>query len=107
MRKSRFTPEQILQALRQAESGTPVVEICRKLGVTETTSSETVRSRRIPAGKVSPFLADREDSGYERRGVASADDDSRGKLGKRLNGSRRRAARPSSRVRYLLLTKQL
>ncbi len=37
MRKSRFTPEQILQALRTAESGTPVVEICRKLGVTETT----------------------------------------------------------------------
>lgn len=37
MRKSKFTPEQILQALRQAEGGTPVVEICRKLGVTETT----------------------------------------------------------------------
>jgi putative transposase len=37
MKKSRFTAEQILQALRQAESGTPVVEICRKMAVTETT----------------------------------------------------------------------
>jgi putative transposase len=37
MRKSKFTPEQILQALRRAEGGTAVVDICRKLGVTETT----------------------------------------------------------------------
>ena len=39
MRKSRFTPEQIVQALRQAESGTPVADICRKTGVTEATYS--------------------------------------------------------------------
>ena len=39
MRKRKVTPEQILQALRQAESGTTVVDICRKLGVTETTFS--------------------------------------------------------------------
>lgn len=37
MRKTRFTEEQIAMALRQAESGTPVTEICRKLQITETT----------------------------------------------------------------------
>lgn len=37
MRTSRFSNEQIVQALRQAETGTPVVDICRKLNITETT----------------------------------------------------------------------
>ncbi len=37
MRKSKFSPEQILQALRQAEAGTVVGDICRKLGITEAT----------------------------------------------------------------------
>ena len=37
MRKSRFSEEQIAMALRQAEAGTPVEEICRKLGVSEAT----------------------------------------------------------------------
>lgn len=37
MRKSRFTEEQIAFALRQSESGTPVSEVIRKLGVSEQT----------------------------------------------------------------------
>ena len=37
MRKSKFIPEQIPQALRQGEAGTVVAEICRKMGVTEGT----------------------------------------------------------------------
>jgi putative transposase len=37
LKKSRFTEEQIVQALRQVEAGTPAVEMCRKLGVTEQT----------------------------------------------------------------------
>ena len=37
MKTSKFTDEQIALALRQAEAGTPVGEICRKLGVSEAT----------------------------------------------------------------------
>ena len=37
MKKTAFSEEQIAYALRQAEAGTPVVEVCRKLGVTEQT----------------------------------------------------------------------
>jgi len=33
MKKSRFTEQQIAFALRQAESGTSVEEVCRKMGV--------------------------------------------------------------------------
>jgi putative transposase len=37
MKKKRYTEEQISFALKQAEYGTPVDEVCRKLGVSEQT----------------------------------------------------------------------
>ena len=37
MKQKRYTDEQIAFALRQAESGTAVAEICRKLGISEPT----------------------------------------------------------------------
>lgn len=37
MKKSRYTEEQIAFALKQQEVGTPVEEICRKLGISDAT----------------------------------------------------------------------
>jgi putative transposase len=37
MKRSKFSEEQIAYALRQAESGTPVADICRQIGVSEAT----------------------------------------------------------------------
>jgi hypothetical protein len=35
MRKKTFSEEQIALALRKAEAGTPVTDVCRKLGVSK------------------------------------------------------------------------
>jgi putative transposase len=37
MKKSKFTEAQIVFALKQAETGTSVDEVCRKLGITQAT----------------------------------------------------------------------
>ena len=37
MRKSKFTEEQMAHALRQVEGGTPVDDVCRKLGISQQT----------------------------------------------------------------------
>jgi putative transposase len=37
VKRSRFTEEQIAFALKQQELGTPVEEICRKLGIAQAT----------------------------------------------------------------------
>ena len=35
VKKSRFTDEQIVYALPLAESGTPVIDVCRQTGISE------------------------------------------------------------------------
>lgn len=35
MTKSRYTEEQIAYALKQAETGTPVAEVIRRMGISE------------------------------------------------------------------------
>jgi putative transposase len=37
MRPSKFAKDEIVQALRDVKAGMPAVDICRKLGITETT----------------------------------------------------------------------
>lgn len=37
MKKSKFTDEQVAYALRRIEGGTPVLEVGRKLGITQQT----------------------------------------------------------------------
>lgn len=37
MKKSKFTEEQVVYALKQAEAGVPIKELCRKYGVSEAT----------------------------------------------------------------------
>jgi putative transposase len=37
MKKSKFTDSQIMAALKQAESGIPVPQICRELGISSAT----------------------------------------------------------------------
>ena len=71
MRKSKFTPEQILQALRQAEGGTTIGDITRKLGVTEATFYRWKKQYAgLDVGELRELRAFRDENTKLRRVVA-------------------------------------
>ena len=61
MKKSRYSPEQVAFCLRQAEKGTPVVEVCRKMGISEQTFSDAAARPHRPTHQEDP------DRGWRQR----------------------------------------
>jgi hypothetical protein len=61
MRKSRYTDQQIALALRQAEAGAPVAEICRKYGISEQTFYRWKKKfgQMAPGGRARDWAAPR------------------------------------------------
>jgi len=53
MKTSKFTEEQIAFALRQAETGTRVPEVCRKMGIW---SKRSIAGRRSTEGEYRSFV---------------------------------------------------
>ena len=43
MKRKRYSIEQILAVLKQAEVGVPVVEVCRQVGITTTCAACALR----------------------------------------------------------------
>jgi len=54
MKKSKFTEEQILFSLKQADAGQPVTDVCRQMGISEATYEKraevTCRKTLLPSG---------------------------------------------------------
>jgi putative transposase len=67
MSKKRFSEEQIIYALKQAEGGRPVREVCRELGVSE--PSFYAWRKKYGGMGVSELRELRHESGREREAV--------------------------------------
>jgi putative transposase len=96
MKKSRFTEEQIAYALRQAESGTAVADVCRQLGVSEATFyvwKKKVRASRDERDAPPPAARGREQPAEapRRRSHARQAHARGGAPKKRVTPTRRRA----------------
>jgi len=48
MRPSKFTEAQIVAALRQVSEGTPAIQVCRAMGITQTTFYRWRKKHGVP-----------------------------------------------------------
>jgi putative transposase len=56
MRPSKFTDDEIVAALRLVNAGTPAVQLCRRMGITQTTFYRWRKKYESPAVKESGEL---------------------------------------------------
>ena len=88
MKKSEFTETQIEFALEQAETGTAVAEVCRKLGISEATFYKLEEEvwRVGPGGVALAAAAGRGERAAEtdRRGPDAGQTDAGGRVKKKL-----------------------
>jgi Transposase len=47
MKRWRFSEQQVLRVLRQAEAGVPVADLCRKLAISEVTAAPASMHERF------------------------------------------------------------
>jgi hypothetical protein len=52
MKRSRFSDEQISYALRQAENGTAVSDVCRELGISDACGPQLIGPLTPPCDRV-------------------------------------------------------
>ena len=71
MRPSKFTDEEIVGALRRVRAGTPAVQVCRQLGITETTFYRWRNSHGDRDGNAAREVRDLRDENQKLRQIVA------------------------------------
>ena len=71
MRPSRFTEAQIVEALREVQDGASAVQVCRALGITETTFYRWRKKHALPDGEDSTLIRALQQENHELREIVA------------------------------------
>ena len=88
MRPSKFTDAEILAALAQVRDGTPAVQVCRRLGITETTFYRWRGNHELPGEGDAREVRELRDENQRLRQILSNLLLDQQRLTERLKGSR-------------------